>query len=375
MSEKIVKRTKLFKDSLYEKNKNILNIVYYLGNKIMLKEQLIILSEIILVNNSKIKDKIEELIKEGFLKEKQVLNSNKYAVYLTRYPISKIEGKTSNEVNGLIPSKEKILNSLFETQYLIKIIIPCIKRQAVTINSIKSIMKKVANTVLLNKNHAFIAYKELLYCHKLKNMHFNNNFFEDMLLAEYEYLARFKNENQRLNSIDHKLLQEVENIKKHRIHLKTSVHLKDEEYFFNLSNMLNRNFDIRTFTFDDRIGYLNLRIDYFDINNPNINKIYSNIGYIYNMFKRYFDGIKTTYGYFLNLELEVTIYTSQISRMNSLQDEAKSRVKEFSTGEYKPYTKGENTLINAKIPNSSLDKITVKYKLFDFESIYNIKIK
>ena len=52
MSEKIVKRTKLFKDSLYEKNKNILNIVYYLGNKIMLKEQLIILSEIILVNNS-----------------------------------------------------------------------------------------------------------------------------------------------------------------------------------------------------------------------------------------------------------------------------------------------------------------------------------
>ena len=226
MSEKIVKRTKLFKDSLYEKNKNILNIVYYLGNKIMLKEQLIILSEIILVNNSKIEDKIEELIKEGFLKEKQVLNSNKYAVYLTRYPISKIEGKTSNEVNGLIPSKEKILNSLFETQYLIKIIIPCIKRQAVTINSIKSIMKKVANTVLLNKNHAFIAYKELLYCHKLKNMHFNNNFFEDMLLAEYEYLARFKNENQRLNSIDHKLLQEVENIKKHRIHLKTSVHLK-----------------------------------------------------------------------------------------------------------------------------------------------------
>lgn len=141
MSEKIVKRTKLFKDSLYEKNKNILNIVYYLGNKIMLKEQLIILSEIILVNNSKIEDKIEELIKEGFLKEKQVLNSNKYAVYLTRYPISKIEGKTSNEVNGLIPSKEKILNSLFETQYLIKIIIPCIKRQAVTITSIKNIMK------------------------------------------------------------------------------------------------------------------------------------------------------------------------------------------------------------------------------------------
>lgn len=236
-------------------------------------------------------------------------------------------------------------------------------------------MKKATNTVLLNKNYAFIAYKELLYCHKLKNMHFNNNFFEDMLLAEYEYLARFKNENQRLNSIDHKLLQEVENIKKHRIHLKTSVHLKDEEYFFNLSNMLNRNFDIRTFTFDDRMGYLKLCIDYFDINNPNINKIYSNIGYIYNMFKRYFDGIKTTYGYFLNLELEVTIYTSQISRMNSLQDEAKSRVKEFSTGEYKPYTKGENALINAKIPNSSLDKITVKYKLFDFESIYNIKIK
>ena len=63
MSEKIVKRTKLFKDSLYEKNKNILNIVYYLGNKIMLKEQLIILSEIIVVNNSKIKDKIEELKK------------------------------------------------------------------------------------------------------------------------------------------------------------------------------------------------------------------------------------------------------------------------------------------------------------------------
>ena len=375
MSEKIVKRTKLFKDSLYEKNKNILNIVYYLGNKIMLKEQLIILSEIILVNNSKIKDKIEELIKEGFLKEKQVLNSNKYAVYLTRYPISKIEGKTSNEVNGLIPSKEKILNSLFETQYLIKIIIPCIKRQAVTITSIKNIMKKATNTVLLNKNYAFIAYKELLHCNKLKNMHFNNNFFEDMFLAEYEYLARFKNENQRLNSIDHKLLQEVENIKKHRMYLKSSVNLKDEEYFFNLSNMLNRNFDIRTFTFDDRIGYLNLRIDYFDINNPNINKIYSNIGYIYNMFKRYFDGIKTTYGYFLNLELEVTIYTSQISRMNSLQDEAKSRVKEFSTGEYKPYAKGENALINAKIPNSSLDKITVKYKLFDFESIYNIKIK
>ena len=37
--------------------------------------------------------------------------------------------------------------------------------------------------------------------------------------------------------------------------------------------------------------------------------------------------------------------------------------------------KGENALINAKIPNSSLDKITVKYKLFDFESRYNIKIK
>lgn len=357
-------RTKEFKETLFKHNKLILEILYHLGNGIMLQDQLKAIIRLIEPLRANINKDIAELVEEGFLKEKQVLLSNKYALYLTKYPIAKIRGIESRNATSIRPSTEKILNSLYRTELLIKLI-PQIKIKPLTIELIIRALNLSCNTLLINKNNSLEVYKSLNYCNYIKEFNLNEKFENDMKISKFNFETRFKKDKKTNNDL-------IEAKEKEQINKE----LYKSNVFFNFSNMLNRNFHIQGIKKNEL--ELTIALNYLDVTEADSYKIYYSLGCIYNMFTKYFNGIGTgvnsTYSFKLNLICYVN--TSDKKRAEELKLNSERKVPDLNGG-FKEYANGKNALSRAGVSNIDIDndRIKVNYRYLDFWSKYNINIR
>lgn len=356
-------RTKEFKNNLFNKNKTILEIIYYLGNGLMLKEQLIKFIKFIEPLRTNVKEDIQEMIIEGFLKEKQVLYNNKYVLYLTKYPISKIRDIDSRNATSIRPTEEKVLNSLYKTELILNMLNP---KNEYSIENILTGLKKMNNTLLINKNNAYEIYE--LFGENLKDANPTSTFWNDKKVSEYDTKIRFKKNNSNINN-DLKVAKEQTVKLRQKANTKTS-ELKE---YFNISNMLSRGFNLNKVTYNQ--GKMDITIQYMDITEANTDKIFFGIGCIYNMFLRYFKGAESDFNssFFLTLNINCIINTSNLDRMDFLKEDEKSKVPDLNGG-YKEYKKGKNALVKAGVPQMYLSDIKVKYRNLDFKNKYNIDL-
>ncbi|MGV3076385.1 hypothetical protein ACEE21_15000 [Clostridium baratii] len=358
------KRTAEFKESLFNKHKLLLEIIYYLSDSLMLEEHIIQFKAILSDSKSNTREDIKELLEEGFVKEKQVLLSNSRAIYLTKYPISKIKKIKSRNVTSVRATEEKILNSLFRCEYILNKIIPVLKGK-ITLNRIINTINSNANTILINKNNSISLYRSLINIksEKFNNIEFDKDFFEDYNIVIYEkqsFLDRISNDHIKINS-DYKKIKDEKD--KRILILKNNKTFDENKHFFNFKNFLNRGFGITTIKSEN--DSLKIYIYYLDLyNTAEVYKIYKSLGYIYQMFCRYFKA---------NIKLHLDIYTYDKKRVDKIKADANLKVKEFRTGEILKYRKAENTLINSSVNESDLKNISVSCKHFDFYNKYKIK--
>lgn len=359
-------RTKEFKNNLFNKNKTILEIIYYLGNGIMLSEQLIKLTNFIEPLRTNVKEDIQEMIVEGFLKEKQVLYNNKYVVYLTKYPIARIRGIESRNATSIRPSTEKILNSLYKLELLLNMLSKKTDFKY-TVENVLSGLKICNNSLLINKNNSFEIYS--LLEENLNEANPSNTFYQDKKTVEYDKEMRFKKDN---INIDKTLKIAKEQTIKSKVALKKGS-VSALKNSFNFSNMLNRGFHINKIHYKN--GKMVIDLNYLDISSNDIDKIYFGIGCIYNMFKNYFKGVSSIQNStsYLDLKIQCIINTGNLERAKILKEDCESKVPDMNGG-FKEHPKGKNALIRAGVPQMYLDDIKVLYRNLDFKNKYNINL-
>jgi len=351
------------KNTIFIKHKSLLDIVYYVGNKIMLKEQLKAIATILEPLNNDIDNSIEELIQYGFLKEKQILTSKKYALYLTSYPISKIEGVSSRNVSCVRPSTEKALSSLIKMEYLLKMI-----RTENTFTTFPDskcwldILETRGNSLLLEKCNAIEMY-DLIQKNEDVDTYFTEDFFIDNDVCLLEKTIDFNNKSKNKIKLDTNEIKSLEKLNQYKLGY-TELNRNREKYFFNFKMFLGRNFVLENIKEIDNYT-IKINIASMDYDNSlEVEKLFNNSGFIYEMLKRYLDK---------NIELEVTVYVWEKMKVTKLKEKAKEKVKILGSSEYKKYPKGTNALINAGVLESELENIKVNYTSLDITDKYNIK--
>lgn len=352
------------KEQLFKENRELLEVLFELGGGIMLKEHLISLTVYFYPNKFNIKNNIKELIQCGFLKEQQFITSNKYFLYVTKYPISKLQGIQSRNANSINPSYERMANSLFRMEYLITITLPKLVGKNLTIQDIKSRHYNHCHTTLVQKNNPEIVYDSFKHKAELLKIELTSAFKYDLGMARYEkeaLLSRISNRE----LIPNKEYKEMKaDIEKNKSLIAQNKQLME---YFNFKNLLSRNFLINGITYKNQELFLKLSV--FDINNSlEVIYLYKNLGYIYIMLDRYFNIPYTD-----KLKLDLTVYTWSSDQQNKLKYESTQKARDFGTGGFKKDNKSTYGLLKSGVKRSQIKDITVEFKSFDFDKKYSLK--
>ena len=352
------------KEQLFKENRELLEVLFELGGGIMLKEHLISLTVYFYPNKSNIKNNIKELIQCGFLKEQQFITSNKYFLYMTKYPIAKLQGIQSRNANSINPSYERMANSLFRMEYLITITLPKLVGKNLTINDIKSRHYNHCHTTLVQKNSPEIVYDSFKHKAELLKLELTSSFEFDLGMAKYEkeaLISRISNCEFVPNKENKEMKEKVE---KNKSLIAQNKQLME---YFNFKNLLSRNFLINGITYKNQEVFVKLSL--FDINNSlEVIYLYKNLGYIYRMLSRYVDIPYTD-----KLKIDLTVYTWSLEQRNKLKYESTQKARDFGTGGSKKDNKSIYGLLSSGLHRSKIKDITVDFKSFDFDKKYLLK--
>lgn len=353
------------KEEVYQRNETLLKIIYYIGNGFMLKEQIVKIIGVLMPHKKNTMNDIEELRELGFLKQQQILNSNKFSVYLTKYPLSKIEGKKSGDVTSLKPSQEKIMNSLLKTEFYITYKLNLLANYKISEHA--EILLNSFMCTLSQKHQACMNYDS--FFNKIARMglsdYLTKDYNDDAMAATYDSVS-FK------NKILKEPIQLDENCRNAKIELeRRKTQLIDgrfvtlEKDFFNFNNMLSRNFSFNNVKLKNQ-NELHFNVIFLDIdNNVTAEKLYRNVAYVYKMLKRYFSSVIYI---FLNVECHVW----NTARANELIDKSQLKIKNFGENNFKKYRRRENEYHLADVLEEEFKNIKVTFKSLDFKNKYQI---
>jgi len=113
----MIRMTKENKDDIFDRNKEIIDIIYELNAGMILHSQLITLAEEMRIGTtSKIKKSILELIKGELVKKKQVLNTNNNMLLLSSFTLARLEGVKSANAPEIASSTKSILENICRTE-------------------------------------------------------------------------------------------------------------------------------------------------------------------------------------------------------------------------------------------------------------------
>lgn len=310
------------KEDAFKKHKEIIDIIYYLCNKIVLKQQLTQLClKLTKYREIDIDIAITELAQQNILSKKQFLNTNRKLIYLTKYPVSKLENIKSRNVQSIKLTQEKIIKGVFKTEYILKKIEDL---QDINLNYVLDMLNTKDNTILKREEEEI--YK-ILY-NKYKNV-LEEDFEDDLRISTAKKIImenRFKKDKKTT-------VTDVELLKRRQ----KSIKMMGNCYYFNFNNMLCRNF------FLEKINIkgpdIKLEVGFLDIyNTKNVIKIINNICYIYFMFLKYFNR-----NYSLNIRL--CIYTCSEKNATEIRGNILKKSVDFKSKQIKSVNIKENILL------------------------------
>ena len=364
------------KEECFTRNETLLTIVYYLGDGVIFKDQLVkIMKRINLtLSETAIKKSIKDLKDIGFLKEKQLLSNHKrYCLYLTKYPIGKIEGKPSVEVTGVRLTQDKILNSLYRVEHFINTELDNIANNKIKPYDINEMLMDKYNYLFIKKHEDNVVYQSLWLNFNRDGLIslVNRILKEDKNVALYDWINKINKATKNREEIqipteliDSKI-KKINNINTIGTNANESISKKNIDInLFNIKNLINRSFYIENIQYvEDSLNGLNgmkITLTYLDIkDNTSAQTLHRDIAYAYLMFQRYFD---THYVF-----LEVNVMTWS----NTSKGKLKRKSFEKNKDGYKICF---NEYYNAGLKLSSWKNgIVVNYCSLNLDKKYNIK--
>lgn len=358
---------KQLKEDCFFRHETIINIIYFIGNGIIFEPQLY---KIINYFNSdktlkSMKADVKELEELGLIKKTQLeQNRGKYSICLTKYPISKIEHRKTTEVTTIRATRDKQLFSLFRIERFIQMRLENeMANENVTVEDVKNYYTAINDFTLLKKAEDNIIY-QCIY-NNFKNCGLENRlsfqFMEDLNVSKYDYITKKNNSSKYvIQDID----KEVISDKKDRIQRINTLSIQYSDSYilrthFNFKNMLSRNFTIEGIDLNNTCDVVTIKLFYTNINKrQDIHTAHRSIGYIYNMFDRYFKDME--------IKLDVTYLSWNLNDSNR----AKGKSYNKNANNHRIF---KNEYVKAGVPTAKLYNIAIGYSSLDLDKKYGIK--
>ncbi|KIL38670.1 hypothetical protein SD70_24780 [Gordoniibacillus kamchatkensis] len=295
------------KQSVCEKYRSYLEIIYHFGNKVMLMKQLYQYAELmgLAKNFSTFYSGIIELVHNEVLKKETFTAFGKKTqlqmLTLRKYGIRFIEGKQDSYSVASVPrsnGNERILVSIFKNCYILKKLVPRIQKEGkkVTFDTIKNMLERDYSTILLNKNQA------IFFMTKLRN---------DTTLQHLLNVSNVDYDMRRIQEIKQKLAEglrkgseSTEGKGKGRLYSSSTSPIDDlkNETVIQAERGLTKAEKLDNYTVETMLAFnahvaqikfiqnrANVTVLIFDIHNKtNIYRMVTHIACMYLMFRRYF---------------------------------------------------------------------------------------
>lgn len=358
------------KREIFNKNRYAVEVIYYIGNRIMLRQHLIkFITDYYKVCEAIAVAKIKDMEDYSLIRHVQLLDTNNHVLYLTKTAVGFIEGKPSKEVGTVNITEQKIKLSIYRTEYIL--CFPELKGMEPKLLVQQS--KSTNKTLFVSKNKPEQIYKMFFDNFKC---YLDKDFIRDYYTAAAQ---SFINQNKLSNNKKH-IDKDFLNTKKQR-DLEFNKYKKENTKrdplveYYNFNNMLSKNFFIQGFSIT---GYdIHVTLGYWDIlTTDNTYNIYKDIGYIYNMLARYFRIPKKNYlGEVDYVEpqvyMDVNFYCEGEKRVKVWRADANSIVRDFNTGQKKLFNKAYNAII--KINNNDVisDRLTLNFLDLNVKRYFN----
>lgn len=370
------------KEDMFERHTTLLAIIYHIGNGVMFQAQLIKILKVldITLSDGSIKKAIKELKEIGFIKEQQLLRNSKiYCLYLTKYPIGKLVGKPSVEATAVRITQDKILSSLYKTEYFIANhleYVVSLKTDNFNVFDINEILMNNYVYLLCQNHQAHTVYQSIQLNLKRDGLNYivGDVFNTDKEVAEFDWLNKINKATKKNEQIPIPkqliLAKQLKLCQSNTIgnSVNTSVNKgRIDEGLFSIKNLISRNFSIENIQYvEDRINGVKITngtkitLNYMDTkDNTRVQALHRGIGNMHHMFQAYF---KTNH---IFLEINVMAWNKQSA----------GRLRRES---FKQNANGHRVCANeyckAKVkPQQWKNGIVVNYKSLDLDSKYNIK--
>ena len=321
MEEKNIQSiTKDAKESLIDKNYDLLKLIFFAGNGMILHKQLIYILETIKYDtNANIKKRITELIKGGILEKKPIMLSKANMLIMNATAISRFTNQPTRNI-APVPSSDKTMqNAIFKLEDIINIFIPALQkgynRDEVTIDEILTIVNDNASTLIFTQKHALQYYDNLLAFYP---DYFTNDLQDDMACIRVERANQknklFKYDNVEIDPDDLKVKQDYDFIKSSMSDSKIC------QEFFSINNLINTSMAIEYIEDLGQIFQVNLAI--FDNGNLSIERCSQLAAYVYKMWDRYL-----TFPRKVNLIVNVYCYDSETASF--LEEDSQKRAEDL----------------------------------------------
>ena len=262
--------TQAAKEDLYIRCEYILKSIYYIcGGKVLHMQLIKLLEEMNLphMTQLKIKSDITELIKAGFLKKKQVLNTNANVLILTAYPLSVLQSVPSANVSEITSSRKSILEGMCRIEFIIN-----------ELNKYRKINKTNA-PFTVEKIVEFMDWRNSTVCYPLKNINLylericrkydNLNVLSQDFLDDYHYLEviRMQKANALSKTSTYDIDPEWLKVKEDHASLQETMSTElQNRSLYNIYNMKNSSCDINHWVIKEDGRYY-IRINLYDNGN------------------------------------------------------------------------------------------------------------
>ncbi|MCM3786214.1 hypothetical protein M3231_24980 [Neobacillus mesonae] len=371
------------KQTVCEKNRTYLEIIYTFGNKVMLIKQLYRYAQLLSIAQSfsTFYNSIMELVNNDILRKESFNAFGKKTqlqmLVLRKYGIRFLEGKPDSYNVASVKKalgNERILVSIFKNQYLLNKVIPRLQRQGkrVTLEAIIKLLEHDLSTVLYQKNQG------LAFLLKMQN--------EAMLQKRLNMLP-IKQDIDKMNGIKQRikagLMKGSKSSKgKGRGRLRVT-EMSSVMHYVESSSARNREMSkeekINKYTFDTMLAFnahiaqikiseggVKITVIIFDLfNRSNIYSIATHIACMHHLFTRYFKG---------RSELKIGIVSIDEFASTNLKKQAESMAINFISKE-RTGTRLSHLLENWKVDRMMQEQIEVHFVDYDITNQFLDGIK
>lgn len=369
------------KETICQRYKLYLDIIYRFGNKVIVMKQLYAYAKVLGITKtySVFLGHIHELVLAEIVRQEPFTAYNKvtslHMLTLRKFGIRYFEGKQNSQSVGAVPksnTNERILTSLYKNCYILDKIVPRIqqKQSYVTLEMILSTLENDMSTLMYNKNQA---------------LDYMNNYLigleQSLDMNNYEWAVRDLQlvKSKRMEGLKKgAMASHGKGIGNHFSYAKDAVNevvMKVEENHgkFTISNKQRK---IDFYTIDSMLTafiyivqmkqqyvenggcYLTITILIFDINNKkDIYSIATHTACVYDMFKRL---LKDD----LNFKLKVGVVSLDEEASNLVQIEAEKVVRDPRSKESRG-NRLENTLVSWGITPRDREHIQIQFTHYD----------